>query len=97
MLLRRWGAPTEADTISNPTTVDAEPKRTTKKSTAAKSEFAPKVTDKGRLDHVVVDPHRLELLARLRHPHDQRATPMQINTRDLPAVVLCLYEGPPSL
>jgi hypothetical protein len=45
---------------------------------------------------VVVDPHRFELLARLGHPHDHRPAPMQIDTHDLPAVVLCLHEGPPS-
>lgn len=40
--------------MTEPTTTDtAKPatKRTTKKSTAVKPEFAPKVTDKGRLDH----------------------------------------------
>jgi hypothetical protein len=30
---------------------------------------------------------------RLGHPHDYRPTPVQIDTHDLPAVVLCLHGG----
>jgi hypothetical protein len=42
---------------------------------------------------IVVDPHTTELLPGLGHPHDHRATPMQIDTHDLPPVVLCLHGG----
>jgi hypothetical protein len=47
-------------------------------------------------DRVVVDAYRLQPLARLRHPHDHAAAPVQIDTHDLPAVVPCVHKGPPS-
>jgi hypothetical protein len=47
-------------------------------------------------DRVVVDAYRPELLAGLGHPHDHAAAPMQIDTYDLPTVVVCVHVGPPS-
>jgi site-specific DNA recombinase len=55
------------------------------------------LADLGDQSHrVVVDPHTVEAFTRLGHPHDHRPPPVQIDTHDLPTVVLCLHEGPPS-
>jgi hypothetical protein len=40
-----------ADTVVNHDTTPAKPKPTPRKKTPVKKEFAPKVTDTGRLDH----------------------------------------------
>jgi hypothetical protein len=46
--------------------------------------------DLRREDHrVVVDTHTIEAFTGLGHPHDHRPAPMQIDTHDLRAVVLC--------
>ena len=47
-------------------------------------------------DRVIVDAYRRKPLTGLGHPHDHAAAPVQIDTHDLPTVVLCLHVGPPS-
>jgi len=56
----------------------------------------PRLGNLARQRHrVVVDAHRLQTLTRLAHPHNDRTTPVQIDTHHLPTVIL-IHKGPPS-
>jgi hypothetical protein len=50
--------------------------------------------DLGRQRHrIVVDARAAQPVAVLGHPHQHRPAPVQIDTHDLPSVVLCLHGG----
>jgi hypothetical protein len=54
----------------------------------------PGLRDLRRQDQgIIVDTHTAELVTSLGHPHDHRPAAMQIDTHDLPTVVLCLHSG----
>jgi hypothetical protein len=50
----------------------------------------------GQRGRLVGDPHGVQHLAGVGHPHDHRPAPVQIDTHNLAAVVVCVHEGPPS-